>query len=84
MPKRVKELAMEFIPLSTRVNQVMMNLEKFNDGVYDWSKELDFTRKPFDFYGSFVRINEDQKHKFCETKLVAYYKSLLNQIACKD
>jgi len=33
-----------------------MNIERFNDGVYDYKKDLDFTRKPFNFYGAYVRI----------------------------
>jgi hypothetical protein len=38
---------------------VTRNIEKFRDGVFDWTKDLDFTRKPFSFYGGFVRIAEE-------------------------
>jgi len=32
-----------------------------------------FTSEPFDFYGSYVRINEQQKYKFAETKTILEY-----------
>lgn len=59
---------------------VTRNIEKFRDGVYDWTKDLDFTRKPFSFYGGFVRIAEGQKVKFAETSVVKYYISLVDEL----
>lgn len=60
------------------------NIEKFRDGIYDYNKEIDFTRKPFNFYGHMTRINEDQKHKYAETRLVKYYISVIDQMVDKN
>lgn len=65
------------MPIDKRVAHVTQNIERFTDGIFDWSKEFDFSRKPFNFYGNYVRISEDHKHKFAETKVVNYYKSII-------
>ena len=35
--------------------------------------------KAFDFYGTYVKINENQKYKYAETKLIHFYKDLLEE-----
>lgn len=63
---------------------VTQNIERFKDGIYDYTKEFDLTRKPFNFYGAYVRINEDQKYKVAETKVVKYYISIIDQMVMKN
>ena len=43
--------------LSPKVMKLMGSINLPED--FDYKKDLDFTRKPFNFYGAYVRINED-------------------------
>ena len=43
-----------------------------------------FTNQPFDFYGGYVRINENQKYKYAETKTVLQYQALVKALKEKD
>lgn len=61
VPISVASHAFQSLSLNERFEIVNRNIEKFRDGVFDWTKEMDFTRKPFNFYGGYVRIAEDQK-----------------------
>ena len=36
-----------------------------------------FTNKAFDFYGTYVRINEEQKYKYAETQITFFYRDLI-------
>ena len=62
------------LPLDTRFDIAEQNTRRFSDGVDESLKPFDFTRKQFDFYGGYLRLNENQKFKFAETKLCKAYK----------
>ena len=40
--------------------------------------------KAFDYYGTYVKINENQKYKYAETKLILFYKDLLEEAMMKN
>ena len=42
-----------------------------------------FTDKAFDFYGTYVRINEPQKYKYAETELIRFHEDLIQQLFTK-
>ena len=42
------------------------------------------TDKVFDFYGTYVKINENQKYKYAETKLILFYKSLIEELMAEN
>lgn len=41
--------------------------------------EPKITETPFDFFGCYIRISEDQKYKYAEEKLTMYYKDLVEE-----
>ena len=42
-------------------------------GKMEIDMEPTFTSSAFDFYGSYVRINEPQKYKYAETQITFFY-----------
>ena len=38
----------------------------------------------FDFYGTYVRISETQKFKYAETKLINFYKALIQEVLASN
>ena len=42
--------------------------------------EPNFTNHAFDFYGTYVRISETQKFKYAETKLINFYKAIVDEV----
>ena len=37
---------------------VERNFMKYRDGIFDYNQAIEFTRKPFGFYGAYVRMEE--------------------------